>query len=251
VEGRWPNIERFWVAFSGGKYEQRLEEPALYGIPNPGYVLKIVADDYAPYISRTIAADEGSVQLDVALHRATDRQISVVLPDGSPAGGTDIGLVVPGARLQLMPGGFSRQNGEAATTLFRTDNQGSFRLPGDPAISRVIAANPAGYAEATPAALAENPVLVLQPWGRLEGTYLSSGKPAANRELLLQFSDDEASKGVGFDFMSFKVATDAEGHFVFPQVPAGKLKIIYLAHIPPNGFQHQPLPDSDVEIRPG
>jgi hypothetical protein len=251
VEGRWPNIERFWIDYSGGNYKHVIEEPALYGTPNPGYMLKFEAEDYASYISRTIAADEGNVQLDVMLHRATARQISVVLPDGSPAGGTDIGLVVPGARLQLTPGGFSRQNGEAATTLFRTDAQGSFRLPGDPAISRVIAASPAGYAESTPAALAQNPVLVLQPWGRLEGTYLSSGKPAAARNLLLQFSDDEASKGVGFDFMAFKVATDTEGHFVFPQVPPGKLKIVYLAHVPPNGFQHQPLPDGDVEIRSG
>ncbi len=251
VEGRWPNIERYWVTYSGGKYEHRIEEPALYGDRNPGYMLKFEAEDYAAYISRPIAADEGSVQLDVALHHATGRQISVVLPDGSAAGGTDIGLVVPGARLQLMPGGFSHQNGDSATTLFRTDNQGGFRLPGDPAISRVIAANPAGYAESTPAALADNPVLVLQPWGRLEGTYFASGKPAANREMLLQFSDQAISAGIGFDFMSFKVSTDSQGHFVFPQVPPGKLTIIYLAHIPPNGFQHQPLPDGDVETRAG
>jgi RNA polymerase sigma factor (sigma-70 family) len=251
VEGRWPNIERFWVTFSGGKYKQVLEEPALYGTPNPGYVLKIVADDYAAYVSRTIAADEGNVQLDVALHRATARQISVLLRDGSPAGGTDIGLVVPGSHLQLTPGGFSRQSGDAATTLFRTDNQDSFRLPGDPAISRVIAANPAGYAETTPAALAENPVLVLQPWGKLEGTYLSRGQPAANRDLLLGFTGQDAVSGMSFDFMSFKVSTDSQGHFVFPQVPPGKFRIVYLAHVPPNGFQHQPLPDGDVEIRPG
>lgn len=251
VEGRWPNIERFWIAYSGGKYKQVLEEPALYGTPNPGYVLKFEAEDYAPFISRTIAADEGNVQLDVAMHRATTRQISIVFPDGSAAANTDVGLVVPGSHLQLMPGGFSRMGGEPSTTLLRTDADGHFRLPGDPAITRVIAANPSGYVETTPAALAENPVLVLQPWGRLEGTYLSSGQPATNRDLLLQFTDHDEAVGVSFDFMSFKVATDAEGHFVFPQAPPGKLKIIHLAHVPPNGFMHQPLPDGDVEIHSG
>lgn len=251
VEGRWPTIERFWIDYSGGKYKHVLEEPALYGTPNPGYMLKIEAEDYAPFISRTIAADEGNVQLDVAMHRATTRQISVVSPDGSTAANTDVGLVVPGSHLQLMPGGFSRMGGESSTTLVRTDANGHFRLPGDPAITRVIAANPSGYVETTPAALAENPVLVLQPWGRLEGTYLSSGQPATNRDLLLQFTDHDESVGVSFDFMSFKVATDAEGHFVFPQAPPGKLKIILLAHMPPNGFMHQPLPDGDVETRSG
>jgi RNA polymerase sigma factor (sigma-70 family) len=251
VEGRWPSIERYWVTFSGGKFKHVLEEPALYGEQNPGYMLKIEAEDYAPFISRTIAADEGNVQLDISMHRATTRQISVVYSDGSAAVNTDIGLVVPGSHLQLMPGGFSRQYSDAGTTLLRTDTDGHIRLPGDPAISRVIAANPSGYAETTLAALAENPVLVLQPWGRLEGTYLSSGQPATNRDLLLQFTDHDEAVGVSFDFMSFKVTTDAEGHFVFPQSPPGKLKLIHLAHVPPNGFAHRPLPDGDVEIRSG
>jgi len=252
VEGRWPTIERYWVTFSGGKFKHVLEEPALYGERNPGYMLKIEAEDYAPFISRAIAADEGNVQLDVAMRRAAAREVSIVFPDGSAAVNTDVGLVVPGSHLQLMLGGFSRNaGGDSSTTLFRTDSAGRFRLPGDPAITRVIAANPTGYVETTPAALADNPTLVLQPWGRLEGTYLSNGQPATNRNLLLQFTDQDAALGVGFDFMSFKIATDSQGHFVFPQVPPGKLKIIYLAPILPNGFAHQPLPDGDVEILSG
>jgi RNA polymerase sigma factor (sigma-70 family) len=251
VEGHWSTIERYWVNFSGGTFKHVLEEPALYSNPNPGYVFKFEAEDYAPFISRIVAADEGHVQLDVAMHRATTRQISVILPDGSAAINTDIGLVVPGAHLQLIPGGFSRQYSEAGTTLLRTDTDGHFRLPGDPAITRVIAANPSGYAVTTPAALAENPILTMQPWGRLEGTYLSLGQPATNRNLLLQFTDHDADLGISFEFMSFKVATDAKGHFVFPQAPPGKLKIIYLAYVAPNGFAHQPLPDGDVEIRSG
>jgi RNA polymerase sigma factor (sigma-70 family) len=251
VEGRWPTIERYWVTFSGGKFKHVLEEPALYGEQNPGYMLKIEAEDYAPFISRAIAADEGSVQLDVPMQRATAREISVVFPDGSAAVNTDVGLVVPGSHLQLMPGGFSRMGGESSTTLFRTDGAGRFRLPGDPAITRVIAANSSGYVDTTPATLADNPTLVLQPWGRLEGTYLSSGQPATNRDLLLQFTDHDEAAGVSFDFMSFKVSTDDQGHFVFPQAPPGNLKIIHLAHVPPNGFMHQSLPDGDVEIRSG
>jgi len=251
VEGRWGTIDRYWVTYWGGKYKHALEEPALYSDSNPGYVLKIEADDYAPFISRTIAASEGNVQLDVAMHRSTARQISVVFPDGSPAANTDIGLVGPGSHLNLTPDGFSRLTADAGTALLRTDSDGHFRLPGDPAINRLIAVNASGYTEMTPAALAENPTFVLQPWGRLEGTFLSSGLPATNRDLLLQFTDHDELGGISFDFMAFKVSTDSQGHFEFPHTPPGNLKIIYLAHIPPNGFMHQPLPDGDVEIRAG
>ena len=250
VQGYWPTIERYWVNYTGGKFRHVLEEPALYGTQNPGYLLKFEAEDYAPFVARTIAPDEGSVQLEVTLRRAKAAQVSVLLPDGSPAASATIGLVAPGAPLQLTPGGFARQGNAGSTAVQHADAAGHFRLSGDPSVTRVVAAHSAGYAATTPAALAENPVLMLQPWGRLEGTYLSGGQPAAGRDLLLQFAQDDAAS-IGFDFSAFKVTTDAQGHFVFPQVPPGKLTIIHLAHEPPNSFVHLPLPDGDVEVRPG
>src|SRR2546428_10889253 len=56
---------------------------------------------------------------------------------------------------------------------------------------------------------------------------------------------------VNFDFLSFRANTDAQGHFLFPKVPAGKYTVIRLVHQTPNSFAHQPLPDSEVEIRAG
>ena len=249
VQGQWNSIERYWITFSGGKYRQALEEPAIYGMDNPGYILKFEAEGYSTLVSRVIATDEGEVRLDISLHPAKTTSVTVLLPDGSAAASADIGLVSPGAQLQLTPGGFSRpgQNGPA---LLRADAAGQFRFTSDPAVTRVVAAHPAGYAEATPAALAANPVLQLQAWGRLEGSYLSGGQPAPDRDLILQFSKAEDNT-IAFDFMTFKVTTDAQGHFVFPQVPPGKCTVVRLVHQAPNSFAHQPLPDGDVEIRPG
>jgi RNA polymerase sigma factor (sigma-70 family) len=251
VQGQWPSIERYWANYVGGKLRLELEEPALYGTANPGYVLKFESDNYVPFISRVIAPDEGHVQLDVALKRANALEVSVVLPDGTPAASTDIGLVSPGAQLQLSPDGFSHLGGIGrGDSMLRTDPDGHFRLAGDPTVNRVVAANSAGYAEATPAALAADPVLVLQPWGKLEGSYLLGSEPAVGRDLFLEFVQQDATS-IGFDFMAFKATTDSQGHFQFPKVPPGKLKIIRLAHIPPNGFAHQSLPEAEVEIRSG
>jgi RNA polymerase sigma factor (sigma-70 family) len=250
AEGRWPDMERYWATFAGGKFRLALGEPVNYGTGNPGYMLKFESDNYFPFVSRVIAPDEGNVQLDVALHRKNVLDISVVLPDGSPAGPTDIGLVSPGAQLLLAPDGFSRQGGVGrGDSMLRADADGHFRLSTDPAVTQVIAANPSGYAEANPAALAKNPVLVLQPWGKLEGSYLTGEQPAAGRELFLQFVQRDPTS-ISFDF-NFKVTTDSQGHFLFPQVPPGKLKIVRLVHVPPDGFSQQPLPDGDVEIRAG
>jgi RNA polymerase sigma factor (sigma-70 family) len=251
--GHWSDMERNWATFAGGKFRLELGEPVNYATGNPDYMLKFESDDYFPFVSRVIAPDEGNVQLDVVLHRKNAFDVSVVLPDGSSAGPTDIGLVSPGAQLLLAPGSFSRQGGVGrADSMLRADADGHFRLLAEPAVTQVIAANPSGYAEANPAALAKNPVLVLQPWGKLEGSYLSGKEPAAGRDLFLQFAQQDPTS-ISFDF-SFKVTTDSQGHFLFPQVPPGKLKIVRLIHVLPNGFSQQPqqpLPDGDVEIRPG
>jgi hypothetical protein len=248
--GNWPTIDRYWVNFSGGRFRHVLEEPALYGTANPGYMLKFDAEGYASSVSRVIAPDEGNVQLDITLHAAATTSVTALLPDGQPAALADIGLVSPGARLQLSPGGFARQGGAGGAYLLRADAKGQFRLLGDPAVTRVIAAHPGGYAEASPAALAANPILNLQPWGRLEGTFLSGGQPSADRELMLQFPQENFNS-ISFDFLTFRAKTDAQGHFIFAKVPAGKYQVIRLVSVAPNGFAHQPLPDSEVEIRAG
>jgi hypothetical protein len=250
VRGNWPAIERYWVNYEGGKFRQVLEEPAIYGMQNPGYMFKFEADDYAPFVSRVIAPDEGNVQLDVTLQKSKSTMVTVVSPDGFPTAGVDIGLVSPGSQLRLAPGSFSRQYGSGEAALMRTDSEGHFKLSGDPSVTAVVAAHPSGYASTTPAGLMEKPVLTLQPWGRLEGTYSSGGQPASGREFTLQFTGKEAT-GISFDFMTYVAKTDENGHFEFAQAPPGGFKIARRVHVPPNGWSEQPLSDGDVEIQPG
>lgn len=253
TNGHWSSIARFWPEFSGGTYSNSLEEAAIGGTSNPGYVLKFEADGYGAYVSRVIAPDEGHVQLDVSLHREISTPISVIAPDDQPTADADVGLVSLGAQLRLLPGGFSRSSSSAS--LLRTDDAGHFTLPSDDSISRVIVASPSGYAETTPADLRNSPTITLQPWGRIEATCFSGGQPVAGREYLFGLADstDDDDNAFSVDFTAFRVTSDEQGKFTMPMVPPGKHSLVRLIpeSMGPNqkGWMHGDK--TEVDIQPG
>ncbi len=57
TNAHWSNIGRFWLDFANGAYTNRFEEAVLGGTKNPGYMLKFIADGYAPFVSRAIGPD--------------------------------------------------------------------------------------------------------------------------------------------------------------------------------------------------
>jgi RNA polymerase sigma factor (sigma-70 family) len=244
---QWSSIGRFWLDFSGGTYTHVFEEGVVGGSSNPGYVLKFMADGYTPYVSRVIGANEGDVELNVTLDPARTTTVTVVKPDGQPAAFADVGLAFSGAHLKLSHGGFSRDNVQSGGTLSRTDANGTFVLEPDDSVIRVIVANPNGYGAVAPAALAANPVIQLQPWGRLEATCFSGGQPVSGREYGLTFGD-VSPEALAFDFDASRVTSDAQGKIVVEQLPPGNLKLV--RHHPINhGWM-----DGDktpFEIKPG
>ena len=235
---QWSTIDRFRLNFDGGKFRHVFEESALLSA-DPEFVFKFEAEGYAPSVTRTVKADEGDVSLDVALRAAAATQVTVLLPSGQPAAFASVGLAFPGAFLALVPGGIApSRRGSSSGALFFTDVQGQFQLPTDDTIARVIGACAEGYAEAPPAALAADPILRLQPWGRIEGTFLTKGMPATDMTVTLQTSGPINT--VEFDPGSFSAATDAQGRFVFAKVPPGQQILA-----------QGKTPLMDVEVQPG
>ena len=226
---QWSVEGRFRFECVGGKYQCTFEDPVTsWNESEYNYIFKFEADGYATWISRTIASDEGNVQLDAALRSAPSISVTVLKPGGQTAGLTVVGLVSPGVQLVLSEAGFLRGNASSASSLVITDSSGQFELRPDSSITQVLAASPEGYAVATPAALSDNPILQLQPWGRLAVTCLAGGKPATQRDYQLEFS------GGAFDTISFdpklKVTTDAQGTFLVSQMPPGR-------HVLTRGFR--------------
>jgi hypothetical protein len=225
----------------------------LGGTPNPGYIFKFEAEGYAPFVTRPVALNEGDVQLDISMQAATSSTVTVTLPDGRPADNVDVGIVSPSAGLRLVPGGFAGHNQQGGSLLL-TDSQGRFSLKPDDSVTSVIAAGAAGYAETTRAALDREPVMVLQPWGRLEGTFLVQGRAGTNHALAFHFERSHAS-GVSTEFTAYQVKTDSAGHFVFAQVPPGKNQLVEVIEVPgtpsPNGKVWIDQPLTNVDIRAG
>jgi len=249
---RWSTLERFWISFDGGTFRHTLEEPVIAVVPNPGYVFKFEAEGYAPSISRTIALDEGEVQLTVKLQPGQNTAITVLMPDGRPAANAQMGLVSAGVQLRLLPSGFDRRSLASVGSVLSADAKGRVSLPPDEAIQNIVAVHDQGYAAATSAGLRAEPTLRLQSWGRVEGTYWAGGQPAAGRELQPGFIGSDASS-ISFDFEAYRVTTDAQGRFTFAKVPPVRLKLIRL--IPSlqsdgaKSWSHKLL--TEMDVRPG
>jgi len=219
----WSTIDRFQHNFGGGRYNLDLGEAVINGTKNPGYILKFSADGYAPFVSRVIAPNEGKVQLDVALRPSKDVLVTVYKPDGQAASGVDVGLVEATSHLALTQNGISHQNVQSAGTLLTTDANGQFKLPQDDAVLRVIAISADGFAESTPSSLPANPVMKMQPMGRLEVTSSAAASSSEPRTYNVEFGGG-SQQTVGFDF-NFNRKTDAQGHLTFEALPPGKHKL--------------------------
>ncbi|HEY3913800.1 MAG TPA: sigma-70 family RNA polymerase sigma factor, partial [Verrucomicrobiae bacterium] len=221
----WSTIDRFWQNFADGKFQYTFNEPVLGEQEKPVYVFKIEADGYAPFITRSVQASEHSIHFDVALTPAAPATITVLSPDNEPVAGADIAIVSPGARISLVPGGISHENEQSGGTLLTTDDHGQFTFLSDPTVTKIIAASSQGYVEATPAQLADNAVMQMMAWGRVEGTYMTNGQPVVGRSLCIEYSSEVTLDTVSCDSMVFRTTTDSQGRFTFDKVPPGNRQV--------------------------
>jgi RNA polymerase sigma factor (sigma-70 family) len=223
----WSSLERFWLTFGGADFRHTFEEGVIGGTKNPGYVFRFEAEGYSPFITRTVAADEGDVRLDIALRPAKATPITLVLPDGRPAANAEVALVSAGGQVGLTEASLDRLNSHG-TILATADRDGRFELPGDDTLVAVIAVHPGGFALASPSDFAAGRnTWALQPWGKIEGKWLSGNQPAPDREVLLE-SVEGNSGMLRYDFTAFKARTDGDGRFHYDHVPAGRVKLTRL-----------------------
>ncbi|MBX3747577.1 MAG: sigma-70 family RNA polymerase sigma factor [Verrucomicrobiae bacterium] len=245
---RWSTLDRFLLDFEGGTFRHAMEEAAIGGMANPGYLFKFEADDYAPFVSRHVAHDEGDVSLEIRLEPAATVQVTVLGPDQRPVPDADVGQVTEGAQLKLLPGRLDRR----FTTHLATDAQGQFRWSPDPEVLRVLVVHPVGFAMVQPADLSRDPTVRLQPWARIEGLVWQGGQPASNALFTLSFPDLPL-QAADFDFEGFRPSSDAEGRFTFPLAPPVPLQLIQLletSHAPGRtSWGHKPR--GRLDLKPG
>lgn len=219
TNAQFSSIGRFWPEFSGGAYRHTVGEQVLSGANDRRLMVKFEAEGYVPVTSRPVGYEEGVVTLDVALEKATELEVTVVDPSGRPVAGADVGLVFPGASLSLGSGGLASNPSQGGAPLRKADAAGRLKLSKDPAVQSLVASGAAGFAETTFAALEQDPVLRLQPWGRITGRFLGKAGRVAGKVIALG-TLQPYSQALTYDFST---RTDPDGRFEFSRVPPGLL----------------------------
>ncbi len=142
--------------------------------------------------------------------------IQVQSPDGQPL--PDVAVVGVGPETNAVLQGTTVEGGSER---FQTDADGRVKLWLSGNNLAVMVAADRGFCLAQSRDLTNNAVLVLQPWGCIEGVRKNKGQPLTNRRLTLDLAtcwsiDQDAANRIDIDE---KVTTDAGGHFIFTHVP--------------------------------
>ncbi|HSZ58819.1 MAG TPA: sigma-70 family RNA polymerase sigma factor [Tepidisphaeraceae bacterium] len=141
--------------------------------------------------------------------------------DGTPVAGATVMLSSADADVVFRP---SRRARPVPTVQTGADGRFEFR-PGSTPYGVLVTCDQ-GIGVATVAKLVASADLVIQPWGRIDGTARLGSKPLSKSKLFLWpggFEIDEAH--VRFQFPD--VATDQDGHFVVNRLPPGPLSITW------------------------
>lgn len=165
----------------------------------------------------------------------------VVGPSGNPVADADIRSHTPRQWTRLYNGGKLRPSKNRPFT--KTDALGKFGLPERTEPYRVLVAHEKGVASVSHEELINaNGRIVLQPWARIEGTFVLDGKPQSDERIILYidtipWSYSPYGPRLTFDYST---RTDERGRFTFEVVPplSGRAHHIESGGIKAHGAQY-------------
>ena len=211
-------------------------------------VIRVEADDFEPRQVLLPPAQKDHVQVVVLLKPSPQPHGLVVNANGEPQPGVTVALSGGQNHVQLARGKLTSFNPGAGGVQV-TDAQGRFKLRPTVSPGRVVAASDTGYAQLPWAQFQQEPTLVLRPWGRIEGTIFSKGKPIAGRKVLLTVQQPGTFDNFHTDFSAYQATSDEQGKFAIERVPSAHCTVVQLVQTSPNSWLHaNPTP---VEVLPG
>ena len=211
-------------------------------------VIKVSADDYLPKFVLLPAPQDDYVTVTVLLEASQVPEGIVVDAAGQPVPEAQVGVSGKDWNSGLQVGRSRLMSNGSRGNVTRADAQGHFKPPAVPDPMLLIAISPAGYGEISWAEFQQTKTIVLQPFGRIEGTLYVSGKPAEGQGVFLSLSDPGPG-GLNADWNAFKVDTDKDGKFVLNDVPPGERAVVRLIQTAPNSWMHSHR--TPVEVLPG
>jgi RNA polymerase sigma factor (sigma-70 family) len=233
--GRDPGIGAFYADYPGMRdYADANGRFSLGASEEETRAVKVEADDYASQIKQLPESQDGMVQMELRLKPSAGLRGVLVTADGAPVAGATVAVSrgQPGAMLSLRNARLEDMGHQG--NVAKTSAAGEFVLPSPPETGTVLAAAQEGFGSATIQQVRDSGRLVLQPYGRVEGTYTRGGQPVAGQEFTLSMRE----AGISFDFAEYKAATDENGRFFIARVPPGEAQVIRLVKTSENSWTH-------------
>lgn len=192
-----------------------------YPLGRTGYrMVEISRDDYSSQRGYWRAGEEAPREITYRLTAIRTASGYVRTTDGKPAVRVKIFSASPQSFLQLA--GTKLSSPSSRDKDIETDAEGRFKLPAQAETLSLAAASPAGFALVSQKEFSKTSTLILQPWGRIEGTVLRNGRPLADRELYFAVGDRSERWNLA---MQTPAKVDEAGRFVFSHVPPGTIRI--------------------------
>jgi hypothetical protein len=221
---------------AGGRYEVRFprsgrprHEP--WGLGYTLLVIRIEAEGYAPAISRKYRMQEGEQTCDFALRRRPWIKGMVRAPDGSPVSGAEVVVAVQGGPVPGIYNGRLTKGWRGDMVRTGPDGRFAFAKPDDG--GRIVIVSDRGLAQRTADELAAEPVVTLEPWGRIRGQ-IRVGTGIGARQIVGAMITEADYRGQPAVPFSARALTDAEGHFLLERVAPGHA-MVYRPHWFSNG----------------
>jgi hypothetical protein len=232
LPNRMPDVAVVSVEGTAGRFTLSVNERY------PEYSLRVNADGFVTKTSSSLEFKQGDLFLEFSLSRGDGPSGIVKLPGGEPVadagvflcGGvvTNSSFINPGEKAPaapMMTGLKSIRSGQGGNLYYATtttDEEGRFAFASMPEAHTAISSHERGFVAVTVETLRDSRILILRPWGRVEGT-LKIGKSAgANQAVRLRsLNFDLVSRPPGILISGMTARTDDEGRFVFPNLPPG------------------------------
>jgi hypothetical protein len=202
-------------------------------------------DDHLLKTESFPAAENGVMKLTIRLDPAAALKGIVTTADGTPVPGASVVATKGEQGMGIQLQGIQFRTSDSQTPIARTDGQGAFSISAPPEHGLVMAIASAGFASATIDQVRANPVIVLQGFGRIEGTLMIAGSPGAGEDL---FYNPPVS-ALNADFQTYKTTADDQGHFTMENIPPGEGSIVRLIKSAPNSWTHSHK--TPVTVQPG
>ncbi|HKI68598.1 MAG TPA: hypothetical protein VKA67_03355, partial [Verrucomicrobiae bacterium] len=170
----------------------------------------------------------------------------VLSPDGKPAAGAEVALIVRNVYSAIGQGRFARSQLRDYGLLVNADSDGSFTLPMCQNAEGIIALDSAGFAKDSLKNLKSSAQVQLRKWGTIKGVLKIGDHIGSNTTVAID-SDIEGTPPIKYDPNAFKAKTDERGRFVFNYVPPGMRTVARLVPIYPGALSYQRLGTVDVK----